>query len=113
MNEAIDNLITDIGTEAGWLAGCQFTPGPWALFPMHGGCGWYINQQGNPGYIGRMDNVAHRAAECEANARLIAAAPSLLEACMSAFWELPCDADPEVVQQLKAAIDLATRGDSL
>lgn len=85
------------------------TPGPWALFPMHSGQGWYINQSGGPGYIGRMDAVAHRAAQCEANARLVAAAPSLLAACQAALGELRVDEHPELARKLAEAIE-RTRG---
>jgi hypothetical protein len=54
------------------------TPGPWSLFPTE--VGWIVNQKGGPGYVGTLSKVSHRAAQCEANARLIASAPELLEA---------------------------------
>jgi hypothetical protein len=90
----------------------KHTPGPWSLFPME--TGWYVNQQGGPGYVGTMHTASHRAAECEANARLIAAAPELLEALEIArnglrwYQETYHDAvngcDDEAMAQIDAAI---------
>jgi hypothetical protein len=54
------------------------TPGPWCLFPFEDG--WHVNQQGGSGFVETIRRIGHRAAECEANARLIAAAPDLLAA---------------------------------
>ena len=53
------------------------TPGPWSLFPCESG--WHVNQaDGEPGFIVTMPKFYHRAAECEANALLVATAPELL-----------------------------------
>lgn len=64
------------------MSEAKFTPGPWCLFPIE--TGWIVNQVGAPGYVCTLPSVSHRAAECAANARLIAAAPDLLEACKQA-----------------------------
>lgn len=63
------------------------TPGPWVATPFTTYAnnadgkesGWHINQAGGPGFVMTAPCYSHRAKECEANARLIAAAPDLLE----------------------------------
>ena len=52
----------------------EHTPGPWVVGITIDGLGW-------PTYRLRDMNDPHDKKECQANARLIAAAPDLLEAC--------------------------------
>lgn len=69
--EAVSNLAERSGQAA-------TTPGPWNLLPIESG--WIVNEENGPGYVCTLPNISHRAAECASNARLIAAAPELLEA---------------------------------
>jgi len=56
------------------------TPGPWTLYRSERFAEYYVNQRGGPGYVCAMPLYEHRLPECEANARLVAAAPELLAA---------------------------------
>jgi hypothetical protein len=58
---------------------------PWNLFEHE--TGWYINQQGGPGFIGNVFRAEHRAAECEANARLIVQAVNSHAALVAALQD--------------------------
>lgn len=55
------------------------TPGPWVLYRSERHAEWYVNQDGGPGYICTMPWFEHRQAQCAANAKLVAAAPSLAQ----------------------------------
>lgn len=55
------------------------TPGPWKPVESHTG-DWYIAQANDDGAIGEVYADAGGSEDAEANARLIAAAPELLEA---------------------------------
>ena len=96
----------------------KHTPGPWTLEPscIRGGdrsrslviCG--------PGRVSGRSPAEH--GEDEANARLIAAAPELLQACREALADLEgylaeWETDPalETVQELRAVIAKATGQD--
>ena len=61
----------------------KHTPGPWTVeWPMDGGA--LIMAEDGHGHLGRVDvrySKRNNLEEAEANARLIAAAPDLLEAC--------------------------------
>ena len=96
----------------------KHTPGPWELR------GWSVKCPTNNfrvARIGEADKALRQfgdyedmEAECRANARLIAAAPELLEACQTVLAGiergLPIDADTVnglVVARLRTAIDKA------
>jgi hypothetical protein len=90
----------------------KHTEGPWCLFRPHRESYWHVNQQGGPGYIGDVLMVSHRAAECEANARLIAAAPDLLALAEWLLESYHSDAGmpeaKEIAREARAAIAKAT-----
>jgi len=79
----------------------QYTPGPWeATKPYHKAKLWHIDKEGKRG--GNIATVWGVEGDPEANARLIASAPELLEACKTAEDELTiwlvndeCDCPPE------------------
>ena len=90
----------------------KHTPGPW--FTWEGGV--YagrpkVKKRGElSGYdakICEMDDMDGTARSRKANARLIAAAPDLLEACRSAWWN-SLDLPESVREMLSAAIAKAT-----
>lgn len=56
------------------------TPGPWTLYRSERFPEYYVNQHGGPGYVCTVPLYEHRLPQCEANARLVAAAPELLAA---------------------------------
>jgi hypothetical protein len=95
----------------------KHTPGLW--FAMRSEREWIINQRGGPGYVCTVPRLAHRADECDANARLIAAAPALLKALqeMVQLAEETNDASNEGglldsrYDRARAAIASATGGD--
>lgn len=75
------------------------TPGPWHLDPFRK----YANVHGE--VMSHLARVPIDTAEAEANARLIAAAPDLLEACREALSILDYErADVETRAQVYAAI---------
>lgn len=86
------------------------TPGPWGCTETEGS--WTISADADPVYIatvampGRMSKVD----QAEANARLIAAAPELLEACQLALDSLNSLVATNTLskQLLRAAIARAT-----
>lgn len=80
----------------------KHTPGPWVIDPC-----WDIlgNTDDGNGMVCQITTDAVPRAEAEANARLIAAAPDLLEACRQA---LGCDLDPNTIALIRAAIARAT-----
>lgn len=94
----------------------QHTPGPWFAFPYSEPAnnssgrqlGWHINGAG-AGYVMTLHKASHRAAEDEANARLIAAAPDMLEALRSALEVIAMErqsfADCNNVPELTAGDD--------
>lgn len=61
------------------LPAAEPTPGPWTLYRSERFSEWYVNQEGGPGYVCTMPWFEHRQAQCEANAKLVAAAPSLAQ----------------------------------
>ena len=84
------------------------TPGPWLADPDdRAGMEWNI-------HIGRRNDPDERICfmtsdgPVEANARLIAAAPDLLEACQ-AFVEFNAGVNNQMMKSARAAIDKATR----
>ena len=64
----------------------QYTPGPWAIAPKSLGGAEQIYTEKH-GRIATINNT-YPDAEAEANARLIAAAPELLQACKKAYQQL-------------------------
>lgn len=94
------------------------TPAPWTLYDARndGEDAFYVNHKHN--YIGRVHLAPGHAAEGSANARLIAAAPELLEAMQEAELVLAekmrrLGADPAVsptTHRIRAAIAKATGG---
>ncbi len=83
------------------------TPGPWSYF--HDSC-TQCESEGKAEYIvmGPPDGH-HGQFSNEADARLIAAAPDLLEACDAALhWITDIDNANRTVKQLRAAISKAT-----
>ena len=99
------------------------TPGPWAFSQSEqfGRVSFYVSQADGAPYTPDYSDVATLVAETvsgerrsiqEANARLIAAAPELLDACkaaMQCIGELsPTQARVEVAQMLTAVISKAT-----
>jgi len=92
------------------------TPGPWGVFVPHDGC---VSEAGSCPASVRADghhvaNVMMQGKATAANARLIASAPDLLEACKAAVFganHIDCvRAMQEVLPQLRAAIARATNG---
>ena len=90
----------------------QHTPGPWELVPASGRCPWPAVIRGETGGF-----LVHGISKqlCEADARLIAAAPDLLEAlklCESNISSLLASAHPKVYGEwltvVRAAIAKAT-----
>ena len=84
----------------------KHTPGPWV--PYAGTSGVFIVSNQAMGYETvahalALDDGARPAKVVEANARLIAAAPELLEACEMAL-RLRLDDDSEVADAVRAAI---------
>jgi hypothetical protein len=76
------------------------TPGPWKVRPSHDATGY-------PCYFihGISGEQKHHEPTLVANARLIAAAPDLLEACEDALYTLSfANGDCPVCKRLKAAI---------
>lgn len=90
------------------------TPGPWQIHNnvgRKGGLG--IVADGAPCVIACMSNVKAWPVEAEANARLIAAAPDLLEACRMAYrfyrqFNRLSNNEDEIFQAVKQAIRKAT-----
>lgn len=74
------------------------TQGPWAAFRSERFAEWIINQDGGPGYVCTVPWFEHRAAECDANAQLIASAwqmeqrLALLESLFERKWNGVVDA---------------------
>jgi len=92
----------------------QHTSGPWKLYRPHRESFWHVNQDGGPGYICDAPMYEHRAAECEANARLIAAAPDMLLALRRAALALAFAAEESEAMRddynaVSAAIAKATQ----
>jgi hypothetical protein len=83
------------------------TEGPWGLYRPHRESFWHVNQRCGPGYICDVPLYEHRAAECKANALLIAAAPALLDALIAAVNAGIIDIDGEP-DKARAAIAAAT-----
>jgi hypothetical protein len=100
----------------------KHTPGPWTKAQNLNGPWWHISSNhtvgGEPCKQGRQAIAAvhgesKRGAKAyaemfEANARLIAAAPDLLEACKVAFHQTCSVGRPKDWEQLRAAIAKAT-----
>jgi hypothetical protein len=96
----------------------KHTPGPWTAFRHEGTPGrhlpgWHINEAGGPGYVCSVECYEHRAEQCEANARLIGAAPDMLQALRRAVLALAFAAEtfPAMRDDYEAvsnAIDKAT-----
>lgn len=87
------------------------TPGHWMLHRLH----VYTNKRDSQQWVASADSPYISATEAEANVRLIAAAPDLLDAARRALIELrqwaPVHAGAEI-SILKAAIAKATGGQS-
>ena len=86
------------------------TPGPWKAEPNFRSSGWFVDQ---PTGARRIALVNERDAsierpECEANARLIAAAPELLEALKDVHRFLNEEPTARTLQQ-KMTIDAVVR----
>ena len=92
------------------------TPGPWRLAPAKDYAGSELNIDAGPrGQSGFICTAGHRGdAEAEANARLIAAAPELLEALIAITDQLERIGDPRpgkdgaFIDEARAAISKAT-----
>ena len=88
----------------------QHTPGPWTLgYDGNDGAfeiGVYYRDHLATFVIASRNQVFHRAEESQANARLIAAAPDLLEACREFVRKCECGqaVSSASYQQMKAAI---------
>ena len=83
----------------------QHTPGPWYLNPR----GWIVQSTGD--IVTRLECSENK----EADAMLLASAPELLSACMSALRALednlqPGPMDEDAKEGLRAAIAKATEG---
>ena len=103
----------------------EHTPGPWLLEQQLGtgdsDCGWSVlEREQNPyrGEICHITDAEHIAgitkAERDANARLIAAAPELLEALrgMCGVWRTVCNSkgwEPEHMTQFVAAVEVLAK----
>jgi hypothetical protein len=99
----------------------KHTPGPWVVGPIIALENISITSENGESVIGTAKNLeiyaaTYRnlrplAAECEANARLIAAAPDLLAACIDALEveeKMAQCPDSELAARLRAAIAKAT-----
>jgi len=93
------------------------TPGPWKIDSTVGGSlGDKVTA--SDGLTVCRTSLERSPEHREANARLIAAAPSLLEVCKAVATHIDPDAPcattsrKEVMMQLRAAIELATKGAS-
>jgi hypothetical protein len=53
------------------------TKGPWVAIRSQREPEWIINQNGGPGYVCTVPWYEHRAAECDANAHMVAAAHAM------------------------------------
>lgn len=92
----------------------EHTEGPWKAEPNYRSTGWYVNQPKNCrqlAIVNQQDAGIERD-ECEANARLIAAAPQLLAACEAALeafeWtERALPEDAVAIVTLRSAIAAA------
>lgn len=89
----------------------KHTPGPWTLYDARkdGSTSFYVNH--GPDYIGSVHLAPGRAAVGSSNARLIAAAPELLEALQELVYgiERPTSGRFETAMpQARAAIAKAT-----
>ena len=103
---------------AGRVRRHEHTPGPWESRPC---CYAHYTHK----IIHAQKDIAQTirsfsAKEAEANARLIAAAPDLLEACRAASTHLDdlqneavCETLQEIIDTLRGVIDKATGGDAL
>lgn len=83
----------------------EHTPGPWKLWQNDVGA--FVISQGDAAILCQRNDWDHRAAESSANARLISAAPDMLEALMefvSMFPTVPGSIGDEVRQKARAAI---------
>jgi hypothetical protein len=81
----------------------KHTPGPWKWWTTHEGA-HRINPHKGGLVIASCDTRNPFSEEQEANARLIAAAPDLLEACKAV--KATCPADPDINPEWQAAWDL-------
>ena len=94
----------------------KHTPGPWIIMEWDGNCIRIVQRNSDSTLGSPVADVCprppDRAEECKANARLIAAAPALLEAC-KAVWDDTKGLSPsdyvklETFQKIRAAIALA------
>lgn len=95
------------------MSNTNHTPGPWKLHSFSDG--WIVNQQDGPGFIETVYKRSHGEEECEANARLISAAPELLQALEALLFVAKAElADPEdcgCIHAAEAAISKA-RGEA-
>ena len=94
----------------------KHTSGPWSTGPMEGSQGVRIWQTDNDQNVKAVIGFAIQRkpsreldAETEANARLIAAAPDLLELCERAFRALDWDDFPQLKEDIQNAIAKATQ----
>ena len=88
----------------------QHTPGPWKVThgKVFGNFGEYITRDVSDGsqYVARMDGSTMAAFDQAQNARLIAAAPTMLAALKRAYFEW--DGEPEDILHVRDAIKEAT-----
>ena len=84
----------------------RHTPGPWAVNPTGDIGPWYVGTQDEG--IADCDLGFCGAEEFEANARLIAAAPDLLEACERLMRDYPDKSNSTAIEAIRAAIAKAT-----
>jgi hypothetical protein len=59
------------------------TQGPWIAYRSERFAEWIVNQNGGPGYVCNVPWFEHRAAECDANAHMVAAAWGMHAALMA------------------------------
>lgn len=86
----------------------KHTPGPWEAVIYDGAFDQPLIKSDHV-VIGRVHGMEDR--QHEANAKLIAAAPELLEACLNSFktfHSIGCTMEAEIMQQLESAIKKAT-----
>lgn len=86
----------------------KHTPGPWIRKTSSTGVSVHVGPDGKP-FIAKMDNIHTYGRDViEANARLIAAAPDMLEALQEAVrWDTVSGLDnewPLIIDQIKSAI---------